>query len=228
MPPPACTIGGSLSSGPYQARIVGIIKDFVYNDIYGPGAPLILLPDLNGATVMALRLKQNARLSEALAAVESVMNAENPGYPFEYHFADESFDALFSTEALIGKLAGVFSALAVFISCLGLFGLAAYTAERRAKEIGIRKVLGASVQGLAGLLSKEFLLLVAISCLIAIPIAWWAMKGWLDGYAYRTAIHWWVFVVAAILALAVALVTVSFQAIRVAMANPVRSLRAGG
>jgi ABC-type antimicrobial peptide transport system permease subunit len=175
---------------------------------------------------MALRFKQNANLSQALAATESVMTAENPGYPFEYHFADENFNALFSTETLVSKLAGVFATLAVFISCLGLFGLAAYTAERRAKEIGIRKVLGASVQGLAGLLSKEFLQLVAISCLIAFPIAWWAMKGWLDGYEYRTSIQWWVFAVAGVLALAVALMTVSFQAIRVAMANPVRSLRA--
>jgi ABC-type antimicrobial peptide transport system permease subunit len=217
--------GSILSSGPYHAQVIGIIKDFVYNDIYGPSAPLILFPDLNGATVMALRFKQNVHLSKALAAIESVMTAENPGYPFEYHFADESFDALFSTEALIGKLAGVFAALAVFISCLGLFGLAAYTAERRAKEIGIRKVLGASVQGLAGLLSKEFLQLVAVSCLIAFPIAWWAMKGWLDGYEYRTSIHWWVFVLAAVLALAVALITVAFQAIRVARANPIKSLR---
>ena len=218
--------GSILSNGSYHAQVIGIIKDFVYNDIYGSGAPLVLFPDLRGATVMALRFKQNANLSQALAATESVMTAENPGYPFEYHFADENFNALFSTETLVSKLAGVFATLAVFISCLGLFGLAAYTAERRAKEIGIRKVLGASVQGLAGLLSKEFLQLVAIPCLIAFPIAWWAMKGWLDGYEYRTSIQWWVFAVAGVLALAVALMTVSFQAIRVAMANPVRSLRA--
>jgi putative ABC transport system permease protein len=217
--------GSILSNGSFHAQVIGIIKDFVFNDIYGPGAPLVLFPDLRGATVMALRVKQNANLSQALAATQSVMTAENPGYPFEYHFADESFNALFSTETLIGKLAGVFAALAVFISCLGLFGLAAYTAERRAKEIGIRKVLGASVQGLAGLLSKEFLQLVAISCVIAFPVAWWAMKGWLDGYEYRTTIQWWVFAVAGVLALVIALITVSFQAIRTALANPVNNLR---
>jgi putative ABC transport system permease protein len=217
--------GSSLSYGLFHAHVIGIIKDFVFNDIYGPSTPVVLFPDLRGATVMALRFKQNANLSQALAATESVMTAVNPGYPFEYHFADESFDALFSTETLIGKLAGVFAALAVFISCLGLFGLAAYTAERRAKEIGIRKVLGASVQGLTGLLSKEFLQLVAISCVIAFPIAWWAMKGWLDGYEYRTSIQWWVFAVAGLLALVVALITVSFQAIRAALANPVKNLR---
>ena len=217
--------GSILSNGPFHLQVIGIIKDFVYNNIYGPGAPLILFPDLRGATVMALRFKPNADLSKALAATESVITAENPGYPFEYHFADEAFDALFAVETLIGKLAGGFATLAVFISCLGLFGLAAYTAERRAKEIGIRKVLGASTRGLAGLLSKEFLQLVAISSLIAFPLAWWAMKGWLQGYEYRTVIHWWVFAVAGALALVIALLTVSVQAIKTALANPIKALR---
>jgi len=219
-------VGAILSNGPsYHPQVIGIIKDFVYNDIYGAGTPLYLYPDLHGATVMSLRFKQNADLSKALAATESVLTTENPGYPFEYKFADENFNALFSTETLIGKLAGIFASLAVFISCLGLFGLAAYTAERRAKEIGIRKVLGASAPGLAGLLSREFLVLVTLSCLIAFPIAWWAMKGWLDGYEYRTSIHWWVFGVAGALALVVALLTVSFQAIKTALANPIKALR---
>jgi putative ABC transport system permease protein len=218
-------VGGILTSGQYHGQVVGIIKDFVYNDIYGSGAPLVLFPGLYGATVMALRFKQNAPLSQALAATESLIAADNPGHPFEYKFADENFDALFSTETLIGKLAGVFATLAVFISCLGLFGLAAYTAERRAKEIGIRKVLGASAQGLAALLSREFAALVILSCGIAFPIAWWAMSGWLQGYEYRTTIHWWVFVIAGALALAVALLTVSFQAIKTALANPIKALR---
>ncbi|HLZ90035.1 MAG TPA: ABC transporter permease [Puia sp.] len=218
-------VGAILTSGQYQGHVVGIIKDFVYNDIYGSGAPLVLFPGLYGATVMALRFKENAPLSQALAATQSLITGENPGHPFEYKFADENFNALFSTETLIGKLAGVFATLAVFISCLGLFGLAAYTAERRAKEIGIRKVLGASTQGLAGLLSREFLALVTLSCLIAFPLAWWAMRGWLQGYEYRTTIHWWIFAVAGALALVVALVTVSFQAVRAALANPIKALR---
>jgi ABC-type antimicrobial peptide transport system permease subunit len=218
-------VGSSLSNGSFHTQVIGIIKDFVYNDIYGPGTPLILFPDLRGATVMALRFKSNADLSKALAATESVISAENPGYPFEYHFADEAFDALFAIETLIGKLAGVFAALAVFISCLGLFGLAAYTAERRSKEIGIRKVLGASIGGLAGLLSKEFLQLVIISCLIAFPVAWWAMKGWLQDYEYRTTIHWWVFAIAGAIALVIALVTVSFKAMQTALENPIKALR---
>ena len=164
-------------------------------------------------------------LPNALAKTEVIFKANNPGYPFEFKFLDEEFNQLFSTETLIGKLAGIFSVLAIFISCLGLFGLAAYTAEHRKKEIGIRKVLGASTQGLAGLMSKEFLRLVALSCLLAFPISWWAMHNWLEDYQYRTAIHWWIFAIAGIVSLAIALVTVSFQAIKVAIANPIRSLR---
>ncbi|HEY4288085.1 MAG TPA: ABC transporter permease [Puia sp.] len=218
-------IGGIITSGQYQGQVVGIIKDFVYNDIYGSGAPLILFPGLYGATGMALRFKPNVPLQQALAATASIITADNPGHPFEYKFADEKFDALFATETLVGKLAGIFAVLAVFISCLGLFGLAAYTAERRAKEIGIRKVLGASTRGLAVLLSREFAALVIFSCGIAFPIAWWAMRGWLQGYEYRTTIHWWVFGVAGALALIIALLTVSFQAVRTALANPIRALR---
>jgi ABC-type antimicrobial peptide transport system permease subunit len=218
-------IGGVLYNGPFHTTVIGIIKDFVYNDIYSSGGPLILWPGYGGGTVMSVRFKQNADLTKALAATESVLAKENPGYPFQYTFADENFNALFSTEALIGKLAAVFSILAVFISCLGLFGLAAYTAERRRKEIGIRKVLGASTKGLAALLSKEFLQLVTLSCLIAFPIAWWAMHNWLRGYEYRTTIHWWIFALAGALALVVALLTVSFQAIRAALINPASSLR---
>ena len=126
---------------------------------------------------------------------------------------------------LIGKLASVFAFLAIFISCLGLFGLAAYTAERRTKEIGIRKVLGASAKGLAGLLSKEFLILVIISCLIAFPIAWWMMHNWLNSYEYRVSISWPIFLVAGLLAMLIALLTVSVQAIKAALANPIQSLR---
>ncbi len=126
---------------------------------------------------------------------------------------------------LIGDLAEVFSVLAIFISCLGLFGLAAYTAEKRSKEIGIRKILGASVQGITGLLSRDFLLLVCISCLIAFPIAWWMMHNWLERYKYRIQISWWIFIGAGLLAVLIALFTVSFQAIKAAIANPVKNLR---
>jgi ABC-type antimicrobial peptide transport system permease subunit len=219
-------IGSVITSGKYKLTVVGIIKDFIYNDVYGSSAPIILINGAYSATVMAVRFKPNVNLSQALQKTETVMKSENPGFPFEYRFADKDFDAMFSSETLIGKLAGVFAMLAIFISCLGLFGLAAYTAERRTKEIGIRKVLGASVTGLAGLLAKEFLQLVALSCLVAFPVAWWFMHSWLQDYTYRTTIQWWVFALAATAALFIALITVSFQAIKAAIANPVKSLRA--
>ena len=218
-------LGSIITSGPYKLTIVGIIKDFIYNDVYGSGAPLILINGGYAATIMAVRFKPNVNLSEALEKTGDVMKKENPGFPFEYKFADKDFDAMFSSETLIGKLAGVFAMLAIFISCLGLFGLAAHTAERRTKEIGIRKVLGASVTGLMGLLAKEFLQLVTVSCVIAFPVAWWFMNNWLQDYAYRTTISWWMFALAGIGALLIALITVSFQAIKAAITNPVKSLR---
>ncbi|MGH2565949.1 MAG: ABC transporter permease [Ginsengibacter sp.] len=128
-------------------------------------------------------------------------------------------------EALISKLSRVFAALAIFISCLGLFGLAAYTAERRTKEIGVRKVLGASVTNITTLLSKDFIMLVALSCFFAFPFAWWAMHSWLHNYKYRVDISWWIFLAAAVLAVVISLITISFQSIKAAIANPVKSLR---
>ena len=154
-----------------------------------------------------------------------LLKADNPGYPFEYYFIDDDFNQLFKTETLTGTLSGVFSGLAIFISCLGLFGLAAYTAERRIKEIGIRKVLGASVAGLTSLLSKDFLKLVGIACLLAFPLAFWGADHWLQTYQYHINIQWWVFAVAGVLAMLIALATVSFQAIKAALMNPLKSLR---
>lgn len=208
-----------------QYTVAGVVRDFVYNDMYASSAPLILFSDTSNTSVMAIRLKNTADVSEALAKIESVIKAQDPGYPFEYKFLDEQFDKLFKTEALIGKLAGIFGVLAIFISCLGLFGLAAFTAEKRTKEMGIRKVLGATIPGLAGLLSKDFIRLVAISCLIAFPVAWWMMHNWLASYAYRISISWTVFVIAGLAALLIALITVSYQAVKAALANPVKSLR---
>jgi predicted permease len=208
-------------------RIVGVVKDYLFNDMYASVAPLILacVPETKRSYgFLEIRLRPG-NLPASLSKVEAVMKANNPGYPFDYQFADQQFERLFTLEARIGKFAGIFSLLTIFISCLGLFGLAAYTAERRTKEIGVRKVLGASIAGLAGLLSKEFLQLVALSCVIAFPLAWWFMHRWLKDYAYRTAIHWWVFALAGLAALLIALLTVSAQAIRAALANPVKSLR---
>jgi ABC-type antimicrobial peptide transport system permease subunit len=153
------------------------------------------------------------------------MRRNNPAFPFEYKFVDDQFNEMFASESLIGKLSSVFAALAIIISCLGLFGLAAYTAERRTKEIGVRKVLGASVTSIAGLLSKDFVKLVLIASIVAFPVAWWAMHNWLENYRYRIEISWWIFVAAGTLAILIALITISFQAIRAAVSNPVAALR---
>ena len=174
---------------------------------------------------MYLRIKPEVPTEQALAKIENIMKKDNPAYPFNYIFVDDQFNAMFISETLIGKLSRVFAALAVIISCLGLFGLAAYTAERRTKEIGIRKVLGASISGVATLLSKDFMKLVSVSCILAFPIAWWMMHNWLQGYQYRITISWWIFLAAGLLAIIIALVTISFHAIKAAISNPVKSLR---
>jgi len=208
--------------------IIGIVGDFVFNDMYGKPNPLYIMcrrawyPYTHS---LNLRLKPGVNPSTAIATITTVIKADNPGYPVEVKFADDQYNQLFGQETRIGKLAGLFATLAILISCLGLFGLAAYTAEQRTKELGIRKVLGASIPSLAGLLSREFLQLVSLSCLVAFPVAAWAMNGWLASYAYRTPIHWWVFAAAGLGALLIALFTVSFQALRAALANPVKTLR---
>lgn len=219
-------VGGILRQGTRAYNIVGIVGDFLYNNMYSNSAPFLLYSYTAYPNYISVRFKQHADISQALAQTEKIFSQYNPGYPFEYTFTDVEFAKLFKEEALTGKLAGIFAGLAIFISCLGLFGLAAYTAERRTKEIGIRKVMGASVAGLTGLLSREFMKLVAISCLLAFPVAWWVMNNWLNEYAYRIAISWWIFIIAGVLAMLIALATVSYQALRAALANPVKSLRA--
>jgi len=177
------------------------------------------------ATIMYVRLKSSGNIEKSLASLQAVLKKYNPAYPFDYRFVDDQFNQMFLSEMLVSKLSRVFASLAIIISCLGLFGLAAYTAERRTKEIGIRKVLGASVLGLARLLSMEFLQLVILSCLVAFPTAYWAMHNWLKTYQYRIDINWWVFALAGIAAIVIAVATISFQSIKAAMMNPVKSLR---
>ncbi len=223
-------VGGQLLYGNRERfTIIGIAKDFLFNDMHASSiSPLIIICSRarpGQFAFMEIKLKAGNNLPAALAKVESVVRAGNPGYPFDYRFLDEAFANLFTLEARIGQFAGIFSMLAIFISCLGLFGLAAYTAERRTKEIGIRKVLGASSATIASLLSKEFLQLVMLSCLVAFPLSWWFMYSWLKDYAYRTAIHWWIFALAGGAAISIAVLTVSFLAVRAARANPVNSLR---
>jgi len=211
--------------GLLQMQVIGVVKDYVYGDMYGHAPPVVFYDIPSQSQLMYVRLTPQAAPEQALAKMEAIVKKDNPGYTFEYVFVDDQFNSMFVSENLISKLSSVFASLAILISCLGLFGLAAYTAERRIKEIGIRKVLGASTAGLASLLSKDFLQLVALSCLIAFPIAWWAMHSWLQNYQYRISIPWWLFLASGALAILIALVTVSFQAVKAAMANPVKSLR---
>jgi predicted permease len=209
-----------------RATIVGVVNDYVYGNMYGKPDPVMFIcASPNQASVMYVRMKPGSDTEKILTSMQNIMKKDNPAYPFDYRFVEDQFNKKFLSEALVSKLARVFASLAIIISCLGLFGLASYTAERRTKEIGIRKVLGASISGLAGLLSGDFLKLVVLSCIVAFPLAYWAMKNWLKNYQYHIDINWWVFIVAGIVAVLIALITVSFQSVKAALANPVKSLR---
>ncbi len=204
--------------------IIGLLKNFHYNSIYAPVEPLIiqLAPQAN---YIFVRTEKNVPLPAILASVEDVFRKFNPAFPFEYHFFDDELNQSFKSEQQLGQLAAWFAGLAVVISCLGLFGLAMFTAEQRRKEIGVRKVLGASVSGVVMLLAKEFVKLVLVAFVVTVPVAWYVAGEWLKSFAYRTDLSWWIFAITGVLALLVALVTVSFQSLRAALANPVKSQR---
>ena len=219
-------IGQGIMDDTMHFHVIGVVKDFIIESPYAPIRPMVIRGARGGwFATMHIRLNSKNLTETNLKKAAAIFKRYNPEYPFEYHFVDEDYSRKFDDEKRTGTLAGLFAALTVFISCLGLFGLATYMAENRVKEIGVRKVLGASVTGIATLLSKDFLMLVGLSFLVAGPIAWFAMYKWLEGYPYRVDIHWWVFAMAAALSAGIALVTVSFQAVRAAYANPARSLR---
>jgi putative ABC transport system permease protein len=207
-------------------KILGVVKDMVMESPFQPITPTIFfIYRRDGMNCMFIKLNPNTSAVNALAKIEAVFKKIIPATPPDYSFVNEEFDKKFAAEKRIGKLAGLFAGLAIIISCLGLFGLASFVAEQRTKEIGVRKILGASVFNVWGLLSKDFVMLVLISLLIASPAAWYFMHNWLQNYQYRTEISWWIFALAGSAALAVTLLTVSFQAIKAALANPVKSLR---
>ncbi|HEY2722733.1 MAG TPA: ABC transporter permease [Chitinophagaceae bacterium] len=209
-----------------HAEVVGVVNDYVYGDMYGKPDPVMFFygkPE--NTTEMYVHLRKQANAETALTQIQNVLKKDNPAYPFTYQFVDDQFNNMFFVETLIGSLAKIFASLAIFISCLGLFGLSAYTAERRTKEIGIRKVLGASVAKITSLLSKDFLKLVIVACVVAFPVAWWVMHNWLQNYQYRIKISWWIFLAAGMSAILIALITISSQSIKAAIANPVKSLR---
>lgn len=218
-------IGKIVKDNDIDWHIVGVIKDFILTDPYQPTRPMLIYGAKSWFYVMMIRLNEANATGKNLKTAEAIFRKYNPEYPFEYQFVDEEYARKFEDEKRIATLAGLFAGLTIFISCLGLFGLAIYMAESRVKEVGVRKVLGASVAGLAALLSKDFLKLVLIAFVLASPVAWWAMHAWLSNYPYRVPIQWWVFVVAGLLSMMIALATVSYQAIRAALTNPVKSLR---
>jgi putative ABC transport system permease protein len=205
--------------------VIGVVKDILVQSPYEPVRPSMFHLSDGEQNVFIIRMNPEMSARDALNKIETVFKKYNPSSPFQASFVDDEFDRKFGNEKRIGTLAGFFAGLAILISCLGLFGLASFVAEQRTKEIGIRKVLGASVGNLWGMLSKDFVALVIISCLISVPLAWYGLDNWLQEYEYRTDIPWWIFAVAGIGALVITLLTVSFQAIRAALMNPVNSLR---
>ncbi|MGN6438670.1 MAG: ABC transporter permease [Agriterribacter sp.] len=219
-------IGKIVKDNGTEWHIIGVVKDFILTSPYEPIRPLLIMgAKSNWFQTIMFKLNGAERTAQNLKTAEGIFKKFNPEYPFTAHFVDESYAQKFENEQMQGTLAALFSALTIFISCLGLFGLATYMAENRIKEIGVRKVLGASVANITALLSKDFLKLVIISFVIAAPIAWWAMYKWLQDYDYRISIQWWVFALACFLSVFIALFTISFQSIKAAIANPVKSLR---
>lgn len=218
-------LGKTLQWDERQGQVVGVLKDFHFNSMHHTVEPLIVRLDENWSWGTILVRMAPGQIAPVLKNLERVADVLNPAVPFTYQFSDWEFSKLYQSEETVSKLSACFAVLALIISCLGLFGLAAFMAGQREKEIGMRKVLGASVSSVVYLLSQSFIKLVLLAILIASPIAWWAMSTWLEDFAYKIEIQWWLFALAGGLAVLIALITVSFQAIKAAMANPVNSLR---
>jgi len=205
--------------------VIGVTDNVVMGSPFEPVDPMMVFFDPSGANSISIRLKSSIHPQKALGLLETIFKKYNPAYPFEYRFIDEEFGKKFITEELINKLTNIFAGLAIFICCIGLAGLASFTIEKRIREIGIRKVLGATVQQLLLLISKEFLKLVLIAFVIAVPLTWWFMNNWLDKYTYRVNISIWLFGMVGVVVLLLTLIVVSLNTVRAAVANPVKSLR---
>ena len=219
-------LGEMLDYNGIHWHVIGVIKDFILQSPYDPISPMVISgPKADWFNVIHVKFNNTRSTADNLAATEKVFKTFNPKYPFESHFVDEQYAKKFSDEKTTGTLTALFAGLTIFISCLGLFGLATYMAQNRIKEIGVRKVLGASVTGIAGMLSKDFVWLVLIALCIASPVAWLAMHQWLAGYAYHVNISWFIFALAGGLGIVITILTVSYQSFRAAMANPIKSLR---
>jgi ABC-type antimicrobial peptide transport system permease subunit len=206
-------------------NVVGVIKDMIISSPYEEIRPFIYYLSKDSESTILLKINPKMSAASALAKIESIFKVYNPSQPFEYQFVDDEYAKKFGNEQRIGKLAACFAGLAIFISCLGLFGMASFLAEQRIKEIGVRKVLGASVFSLWRLMSVDFVVLVFISILVATPVSYYFMHNWLQGYQYHAGITWWIFAAAATGAMIITLLTVSYQSIRAALLNPVKSLK---
>jgi len=205
--------------------IIGIAKDFNFNSLHYKIETLFMYNQKDwGFSNMSVKIN-GSKASDALALIQSVWQKNCPDHPFEHQFLDDHFADVYRADTQVSQIVGILATLAIIISCLGLFGLASYSAERRVKEVDIRKVLGASVQNIVSMLSKDFLKYVLIAALIAWPLAWFSVYKWLQDYAYRIDITWWIFLLAVLIAIIIAFLTISFQAIKAAVANPVKSLR---
>jgi len=218
-------VGTSIRWGGKGHEVIGVVGNIVTESPFEPVKPAVYTIDYDNTNWMVLPLLPERSVSESLSGIAAIFKRHVPNVPFDYHFVDEAFAKKFRAEERIAKLSGIFSVLAIFISCLGLLGLASFMAERRTKEIGVRKILGASIGELWKMLSKEFLVLVFLACLVAVPTALYVMGRWLENYEYRTKIPFWIFITVVVGALFITLLTVSFQAIRAARQNPVESLR---
>jgi putative ABC transport system permease protein len=205
-------------------KIVGVVKDFHFASLHSNIEPLVMFYEPQYIRALYVRTAPG-KVQDAIAAVEKVWQQYNPEYAFTYWFLDETFDSIYKSDILSGRLFGVFSIMAILISCLGLFGLVVFTAELKTKEIGIRKVLGASVPEIVKLLTGEFLILVGIAMLIAFPLAYYWLDNMLQDFAYRISLGWWMFTVAALITIALTLLTVGVKAIKAAMANPVKAIK---
>jgi hypothetical protein len=217
-------IGRQLTCLGKKGPVIGVIKDFHFNSLHQAIAPLVITYGVAEGNNILVRTAAG-QSTTAIASIQKTCKQFNPNFPFSYQFADEAYQRLYSNEEMVGKLASYFAVLAISISCLGLLGLSAFTAEQRGKEIAMRKVLGASLPQLLTLLSRDFLRLVLIAFAIAMPVSWWMMSKWLESFAYRTPISWWVFIAAAGLSLFVTMATVSFHVIRATIASPIKSLK---
>ncbi len=224
---PQDAVGKDFKYGNTKGHVIGVIKDFHFESMHQSIVPLVLEmfpPSRYYFNNLSVKFSGN-NLAASLSYLENTWKKFLPEIPYQYTFLDENFDKLYEAEQRQGNIFTIFACIAIFIACLGLFGLSAFAISQRIKEIGIRKVLGADVSTIVALLSKDFLKLVGLSAIVAFPVAWYFMNNWLRDFAYRISMPWWIFIIAGIVAALIALITISFQAIKAAVANPVKSLR---